>query len=357
MPTVDPNAQDWFEAAVLFAIFIAVALVVRWSLHLLIRFVARGGRERWRFFFKPIRAAIVWGIILSGLNIALQGIDYIDGRQSLSQWITAGIGMAWVAIAVLAFVRVINAWFLLRDREHGVDPEFRGRNTLLRKLAVGSVLVVGMLAAMSVGGLDVGPLLAGGAIGGVIIGLALQDSLSNVFGGLLLAMDGNVRVGEMIRFIDGQTATIENIGWRSSSMRLLDSTILVVPNSVLSKDRFINLSRPTLVTSVHIDCGVAYSEDLERVERVAIEVATEIQRTLEGGETLPEPYVRWKQFADSAINFRLFMDIPEPRVQFLASSDLLKALHKRFREEGIQIPFPMRTLVMQGDGEQKSAPA
>lgn len=349
MPTVDPNAQDWFEAAVLFAIFVAVALVVRWTLHLVVRIVARGGRERWRFYIKPIRAAIVWGILLSGLNIALQGIEYIDRRQSLSQWIAAGIGMAWVAIAVLAFVRIINAWFLLRDREHGVDPEFRGRNTLLRKLAVGSILVIGTLAAMSVGGLDIGPLLAGGAIGGVIIGLALQDSLSNVFGGLLLAMDGNVRVGEMVRFPDGQTATIENIGWRSSSLRLLDSTILVVPNSILSKDRFINLSRPTLVTSVHVDCGVAYGEDLDRVERIAIDVALQVQHSLEGGEALPEPYLRWKQFADSSVNFRLFMDIPEPRVQFLASSDLLKALHNRFREEGIDIPFPMRTLVMKGD--------
>jgi small-conductance mechanosensitive channel len=101
---------------------------------------------------------------------------------------------------------------------------------------------------------------------------------------------------------------------------------------------------------------VAYGEDLDRVERIAIDVALQVQHSLEGGESLPEPYLRWKQFADSSVNFRLFMDVPEPRVQFLASSDLLKALHRRFKEEGIDIPFPMRTLVMKGDELKQWAP-
>jgi small-conductance mechanosensitive channel len=330
MPTVDPYAQEWFEAGVLFAVFVAIALFVRWTLHFVLRFIARSGRERWRFYFKPIRAAIVWGIVLSGLNIALQGIDYIDGRPTLSQWLAAGIGMAWVAIAVLAAVRIINAYFTLKDRAALVDPEYRDRSTLLRKLTVGFVIIVGILAAMRVGGLDIGPLLAGGAIGGVIIGLALQDSLSNVFAGLLLTMDGTIRVGEKIRVVDGPTATVENIGWRSRSLRLLDSTVLVVPNSALSQDRFVNLSRPTLVTSVYIDCGVSYDSDLEHVERVALEVAREDQAGSQGGEGLPEPYLRWKQFADSSVIFRLLMDVPDPRIQFIASSDLMKALHARF---------------------------
>jgi small conductance mechanosensitive channel len=177
---------------------------------------------------------------------------------------------------------------------------------------VGCVLVIGILAAMRIGGIDIGPLLAGGAIGGVIIGLALQGSLSNVFAGLLLTLDGNLRVGEMIRFGDGTTATLENVGWRSTSFKLLDSTILVLPNNEFSREKYINLSRPTPITSLYFDCGVSYSENLETVETLALEAAAAVQSDLAGDTKLASPTLRWRFFADGAciwrfltLNFRL----------------------------------------------------
>jgi small-conductance mechanosensitive channel len=349
MPT-----NEWTEAGLALGSFVAVALILRWTLHLIANKLPWRKSLWFRAAFKPIRSFLVWTLIMTGIHTASQSLEYVHDRPTLSLWLGRGLGIAWVILAALAVVGIINAYFLIRERALAINPEFRDRSVLMRKLAIGIVLVITLMLAMRTGGLDIAPLLAGGAIGGVIIGLALQDSLSNVFAGLLLTMDSNIRVGEMIEFPNGRTATVDNIGWRSSTLRLLDSTVMVIPNNELSKDRFINLSRPTLVTTVSIECGISYSEDLQRVEDVAVGVATKVQTELGEVGGLETPAVRWKEFADSSVNFRLYMQIPEPKIQFIAESLLLKRLHECFKAEGIEIPFPIRTVVMPASSGDQS---
>jgi small-conductance mechanosensitive channel len=290
-----------------------------------------------RIAAKPLRAFVVWGILLIGANAALQGLEYVSDRPMLATWATRGFAIAWITLAIYVSTKVTNAYFYFADRGAHVEPEYRNRSTVLRKLTIGVIIVIGLLLALRIGGLDIGPLLAGGAVGGVIIGLALQGSLSNVFAGLLLTLDGNVRVGELLRFSDGVTGTLENVGWRSCSLKLLDSTILVIPNSEFSRDRFVNLSRPTAVTMTHLECGVPYSADLDRVEDVVLEVALTVQQKYGADYALAQPRVRWRRFADGAIIFTVLFEVGDPSLQALLSSDLLKALHGRFRNEGIEI--------------------
>lgn len=351
MPTTE-LMRDLTDAGIAFGSFLAVALILRWTLHLIVKKLPWRNNAWFKAAFRPIRSFLVWTLVMTGFHTGSQSLQYVAERPVLSLWLGRGLGIAWIILAALVVVGVVNAYFLVRDGSAATDPEFRDRNVLMRKLTVGVVVVITLLFAMRTAGLDIAPLLAGGAIGGVIIGLALQNSLSNIFAGLLLTMDGNIRVGEMIEFPNGRTATVDNIGWRSSTLRLLDSTVLVVPNNELSNDRFINLSRPTLVTTVSIECGVSYSADLQYVEDVAVDVAAKVQAELDPEADLEEPALRWKQFADSSVNFRLFMQIPEPKIQFLAESLLLKRLHERFRVEGIEIPFPIRTLVTQAGERQ-----
>ena len=337
MPDLDPVAQDLLEAAITLAVFISIAVVTRFVTHLLARRFGNQGNEWRAVLAKSLGGIAMWGLALSGIALALRGLDQLKDRPMLSYWIGAALGVSWVTIVVVAAVRFINAYFYSLDRAAAGDTANRSRTTLLRKLSVGIVLVIGILLAMRIGGFDIGPLLAGGAIGGVILGLALQGSLSNVFAGLLLTLDGNLRVGEMIRFTDGTTATLENIGWRSASFRLLDSTILVLPNNEFSREKFINLSRPTPITSLYFDCGVAYSENLETVEEVALEAAASVQAEIAGETKLAAPTLRWRFFGDGAVMFRLYMEVPHPHLQSRALSELLKRLHERLTQAGISI--------------------
>jgi len=337
--------SDWTSAAITFASFLAAALILRWTLHLIVKKLPWHKNAWFRATFRPLRSFVVWTLVMAGVHAASLSLTYVADREALSLWLGRGLGVAWIILAALAIIGIVNAYYLVRSGTDAFDPELRDRNVLMRKLAVGAVIVIMMLFGMRVAGIDIAPLLAGGAVGGVIIGLALQNSLSNIFAGLLLTMDGNIRVGEMLEFPDGRTATVDNIGWRSSTLRLLDSTIMVIPNSEFSRDRFVNLSRPTLVTTVSVECGVSYEAELQRVENVAVNVASKVQGELDPEADLEKPVVRWKQFADSSVNFRVYMQIPEPKMQFVAESLLLKRLHERFRLEGISIPYPTRTIV------------
>ena len=336
MPNLDPLTSDLIEAGIVFACFAVVAFILRWFLKTSVRKFATG-REWLRIAAKPLRAFVVWGVIVMGANAALQGLEYVQDRPLLSAWSTRGFAIAWICLAVYVATKVTNAYFYFTDRDANVEPEYRNRSTVLRKLTIGVITVIGALLAMRIGGLDIGPLLAGGAVGGVIIGLAIQGSLSNVFAGLLLTLDGNVRVGELLRFSDGVTGTLENVGWRSCSLRLLDSTILVIPNSQFSTDRFINLSRPTSSTMTQLNCGVAIGSDLDRVESVALEVAQVVQAKYAEDYALARPQVRWRQFSEGAIMFSLLVEIGNPAAQGVVQSDLIKSLHAAFLSQGMEI--------------------
>jgi len=98
---------------------------------------------------------------------------------------------------------------------------------------------------------------------------------------------------------------------------------------------------------VLIDAGVSYNSDLEHVEKVVKEVGTEIIKKNEGGVKEFEPLVRFHTFGDSSIDFTVILRVTEFVNQYLVKHEFVKALHKRFNEEGIEIPFPQRVVHME----------
>jgi Small-conductance mechanosensitive channel len=254
---------------------------------------------------------------------------------------------------VVASVRGISVYFRLKETaETDADPLKRSHLIVVRKVAVGAIVGLGALFALQASGIDPGPLLAGGAIGGVIIGLALQESLSNVFSGLLFALDPSVRVGDHVRLENGREGFVRQIGWRSTLIRQLDDTVVVVPNAMISRQQVLNMSRPAPPLTVWVECSVAYEDDLELAERVAVEAARSVQRALSaGGSEVPpdesaeggaEPFVRWQGFGENGVTFRLFIQADTPVGQYRAKSDLVKALHRALRAAGVTIPHPIR---------------
>ena len=94
--------------------------------------------------------------------------------------------------------------------------------------------------------------------------------------------------------------------------------------------------------------GVSYDSDLELVEQVTLDVARKVLTTVDGGESAEDPVVRYHTFGDSSINFEIRMLVKEFESQGPIKHELIKRLHERFNQEGIEIPFPIRTLLMKG---------
>ncbi|MBI4531562.1 MAG: mechanosensitive ion channel family protein, partial [Candidatus Latescibacteria bacterium] len=138
----------------------------------------------------------------------------------------------------------------------------------------------------------------------------------------------------------------EEIGWRNTKVRLWANNVVVIPNSKLSQSVITNYFLPEQEMSVYVWCGVAYDSDLQHVEDVTIEVAKHVMLEVEGSALDWEPVVRWKEFGDFAITFVTVLRVKEFSAQYKLQSEFIKALHHRFKEEGIEIPFPIRTVIL-----------
>ena len=149
---------------------------------------------------------------------------------------------------------------------------------------------------------------------------------------------------------------MEKIGWRSTWVRMLPNNVVVIPNNVLVNSKVLNYYYPQTEMAVLVQVGVHYDSDLENVEKVTIEVGEEVLKTVQGGVPEFKPFIRYHTFNDFSIDFTVILRVKEFVDNYLIKHEFIKRLHKRFNEEGIIIPYPIRTLDWnEGSGPLKVA--
>jgi small-conductance mechanosensitive channel len=216
----------------------------------------------------------------------------------------------------------------------------------------GTILVIGTLICLSVMGISIAPLLTALGVGGLAVALALQDTLANLFAGIHILMEKSIRIGDFVKLETGQEGYIDDITWRTTRVRMLPNNIVVVPNSKLAQSVVTNYYLPEKRMSLLISIGVSYSSDPEQVERILVEVAKKGALDIPGLLAEPEPFVRFiPGFGESSLDFTLICQVKEFVDQYLAQHELRKRIFKRFSEEGIEIPFPHRTVYLREEKE------
>jgi small-conductance mechanosensitive channel len=188
------------------------------------------------------------------------------------------------------------------------------------------------------------PFIASLGIGGLVIALALQETLANFFAGIYIFFDKPIRIGDYILLESGKEGYVTQIGWRSTRIRMLPNNILIVPNAKLISSQITNFYLPETEMAVLVQVGVSYQSDLEKVERVTIDVAKQILQEVEGGVKEFEPFIRYNTFGDFSINFTVILRAREYVDKYLITHEFIKRLHQRYQQEGIEIPFPIRTI-------------
>ena len=212
---------------------------------------------------------------------------------------------------------------------------------LLREMIVASaknlVMVFGILIALSQVGISLGPLLAGLGIAGFIIGFALQDTLSNFASGMLILVYRPFDVGDFVT-AGGVTGKVSHMSLVNTTFKTIDNQVLVVPNNLIWSGVVTNVTAQKL-RRVDLMFGVAYSDDVEKVEEILADIAASHELTLD----TPEPLIKLHELADSSVNFIL-----RPWVKtddyWDVYWDLIRTVKMRFDAEGITIPFPQREI-------------
>jgi small-conductance mechanosensitive channel len=184
-------------------------------------------------------------------------------------------------------------------------------------------------------------------VGSVAVGLALQETLANFFAGMYILADRPIAPGDFIQLDSGQQGYVVRVGWRSTLIRSLTSNMVVVPNSTLAKAIITNYSQPEESLFVSMEIGVAYGSNPKQVRAVLEEIALQAQRDgLEGLDPTAKPIVRFSPgFGDSSLNFTLIVRVNQFAKQFHVQTELRTAIVERFAKEGLEFPFPTRTLV------------
>jgi small-conductance mechanosensitive channel len=219
------------------------------------------------------------------------------------------------------------------------------------------VLTVGGLILLSALGVAITPLLTALGVGGLAVALALQDTLSNLFAGLHLLADKPIRVGDFVKLESGVEGFVEDIGWRSTRIRMLPNNLVVVPNARLAQSTITNYHLPEPRMSLLIPVSVSYASDPDQVEQVLVEEATKAAGEVPGLLSEPAPFVRFiPGFGDFSLDFTLICPVASFVDQYLVQHELRKRILRRFRAEGIEIPFPVRTVELRGPDQTEVRP-
>lgn len=255
--------------------------------------------------------------------------------------------LAYILFTILVFsitrviVRTLERIIALRTAE---ARSAAAATSLLTNLVAITIYAAGAIIVLGYYGISIAPLITALGVGGMAVALGLQESLANLFAGLHLILSKQVRVGDYIRLDSDNEGRVTDITWRYTTILTSANNTVVVPNAKLSSAILTNYDRPEPQIAVIIPVGVSYDSDLEKVETVTVAVAADVMERLEGS-MVKTPAVFFHTFGDSSIDFNVVLYARRFTDRTQLKHEFIKALTQRYREEGIDIPFPVRTIL------------
>ncbi len=244
-----------------------------------------------------------------------------------------------IAILVLLVARLIvwlltNFFFLNLYKRRDIDL---GKQYAYNQLFSYLIYFFGVLFALQFLGINMTLIWTGAAALLVGLGIALQQTISDFFSGIILLFERSVQVGDYLE-LESNSGWIRRIGLRASSIETRENKTLVIPNSQLVNDRVVNWSTIEALTRFELSIGVAYGSDITTVNEHLLSVAQAHAKI----SSRPKPFVRLTDFGDSALVFELyfycndFINIDDIK------SDLRIQIYHQFNNSGIIIPFPQQ---------------
>lgn len=319
------------------------------ALMVIARRAARTKKGYGRYIIKRLLKPVLLLVFLIGLYTSLKTLS-ITNTCSLCSFNLEGniflvldaLFFVFITIAVAFLISRIVSVLMMGWMK--VVKNYDKAPGLINKMFTAIIFILGFIVILSYFKIDITPLVAGVGLGALAIGLALQSTLSNFFAGVHLISDQPIRVNDFIELDKDTMGIVEDIGWRSTRIRMLTDNLLIIPNNKLAESNIINYSMPKQDLSIWVPCGVAYESDLKKVEKVTLEVAKEIQQNTKGAVKDFEPAFRYREFGDSNINFIAILRVEKPLDRFTVRNEFIKALKERYNKENIEISWPIRKI-------------
>ncbi len=336
------------QALIPLSVLTATLIVGLWARRLIFRALLRWSQKTQNkaddLIVRSIRGPFMIWMLMLGIHLAAQVSSLPDRISNLIAKVM--LILLIVSITAVAAKTASGIIQIYGNRMQGALPV----TSLSQNLARLAVFAVGILILLNSLGVSITPILTALGVGGLAVALALQDTLANLFSGFYVSLAGYIRVGDYIKLDSGEEGYVNDIGWRSTTIRVLANNLIIIPNSKLGQAIVTNYHLPEKRMSLLVPVSVSYDSNPEAVERILVEEAKAGAAEIPGLLAQPEPFVRFiPGFGSSSLDFTLICQISEFVDQYLAQHELRKRIFARFRREGIEIPFPIRTLYMRTD--------
>ncbi|MCF7669530.1 MAG: mechanosensitive ion channel family protein [Verrucomicrobia bacterium] len=335
------------------AVFIILAFVAAIILdRLLLKFVRKFVRKlesrvadaTVKLFETPVRLIIFVILLHAGLK-AFDWPEWLKVYLLNGLNIVIGISLTFVVVRVLDMLLIL--WrnrSPLKDDKAFNDQMF----PLIRKCIIGFIIVTAILVIAQNLGFSITGALASLSIGGLALGLAAQDTLANLFGGISVFLDKPFQVGERVLLDKNVDGVIEYIGLRSTWIRNLDGHLVSVPNKTVANATITNIAkRPNIKTVMNI--GITYDTPTEKVER-AYQILEEVYKK---HPMTFDVWISFNAFAESSLNFLVihWWNSVDYKAYLEGMQTFNLEIKRRFDAERITFAFPSRTIFMKQDSD------
>lgn len=202
-------------------------------------------------------------------------------------------------------------------------------------------------------------LFAGAGILVAIIGFAAQAAFANIISGIFIVMSRPFRVGDLIKIGELYMGFVDDITLRHTVIRDFQNRRIIIPNSTVSNAEILNYSIDDPKVCEYVEMGISYDSDVDKAMEImrdeAMKHPSRIDNRSPEDKANGDPIVRVRMvgFGDSSVNLRAYVWVEDPVSGFLLRFDLYKSIKARFDAEGIEIPFPYRTLVFKNQDDKQ----
>ncbi|MBI4444519.1 MAG: mechanosensitive ion channel family protein [Acidobacteria bacterium] len=311
------------------------------------KFTAKTESRLDHYLMEAFRLPVTLLILIWGLHIALDRLRRRDYSALQDYWnLVAGVlFIAAAIIAVITAIQVITAilkWYRQRIEQRESAQHVADFVPLVSQVGRILFMMIGIIVIFDHFGINIESIVVTLGVGGLAVGLALQDTLANIFAGITIMVDRPFRINDRIQVPSGAIGDVVAIGMRSTRIRTLDNQLLVIPNKTLVNDDVINHSYPDARVRVQLKFGVAYGTDIERTRDIVEQLALSHPLVLKN----PPPKLYFSAFGESALELTLIFWLENFTQQLPVVDALNFQIDQAFRENTIEMPFPQRVLHM-----------
>ncbi len=290
---------------------------------------------QYSFVLKSFNGIIfIWSIV-SAIALILPMIDLPNSLNNLIETILVVVALAAATIlASRLAVSTIQAYSIKNESTVSLSSLFEYLTKVL-------IFSTGFLIIIQSIGIEITALITAFGVGSLSIGLAFQNTLSNLISGVNIILARKIRVGDYIRIKQGEEGYVIDVELRYTIVKDIYNNITVMPNSQVINGSFKNytLEDPSMLLPIEI--GISYDSNLEKVEQITLQIAKNILETIEGGNKEYQPFMRYEKFDQFAIKFTVYLKINEYFDRLIITHEFIKKLYQTYQQENIKIAYPI----------------